>query len=281
MEEVPSSEDTRMKIIDAHFHHFQDIPFVTDELREMGHENSLEHWKQFYADHDIAAGIIMGNHTLDPEAHQYSEPFYYCVGLDQMALANYRAEDLPDLVEANLRQPRCVGIKLYTGYCPRYMTDPCYDFVYELAAKYHKPVAAHMGMTAGPGGILRYSHPLTMDEAAVLHPDVDFVMCHFGNPFLPDAAAVLEKNDNVYCDLSGLVEGVKDLDAYFAEQADYVQMLRAWMQYVENWDKFMFGTDLPAVEPANYIEWMKRLLPEQHWDAVFFDNANRIYQLGL
>ena len=56
-----------------------------------------------------------------------------------------------------------------------------------------------MGQTAGSRAYLKYSHPLTLDEAAVRHPDVNFVMCHFGNPWLLDAAAV-EKNENVMTD---------------------------------------------------------------------------------
>ena len=31
----------------------------------------------------------------------------------------------------------------------------------------------------------------------------------------------------------------------------------------------------------NYIEFIRRLVPREHHQAVFFDNANRIYQLGL
>ena len=65
------------------------------------------------------------------------------------------------------------------------------------AASYKKPVAIHTGATAGSNALLKYSHPLTLDEAAVAHPDVQFVMCHIGNPFLMDAAAVLEKNGNM------------------------------------------------------------------------------------
>ncbi len=270
-----------MKIIDAHFHIFPDHPFAAEQLRAHGHENTYPHLFECYDELGIVGGIVMGNHQLEPEYHRYPDPLFYCVGLDDMALAQYPVEALPALVESNLQNPRCVGIKLYTGYHPLYLTDPFYDFVYELAAKYHKPVTAHMGMTAGSDAMLKYSHPLTIDDAAVLHPDVDFVMCHFGNPFLAEAAAVLEKNDNVFCDLSGLIEGVKDWDVYFEEQAGYVQMLRTWMAYVENWDKFMFGTDLPAVNLGNYVEFIKRLIPERHWDAVFFENANRIYNLGL
>jgi len=30
-----------------------------------------------------------------------------------------------------------------------------------------------------------------------------------------------------------------------------------------------------------YIEFVKRLVPEKYWEKVFFDNADRIYRLGL
>ena len=270
-----------MRIIDAHFHIFPDHPFVAKQLQANGHENTYTNLFDCYQDLGIVSGIVMGNHRLEPEYHQYPEPLFYCVGLDDMVLEQYPNEALPDLVESNLKNPRCVGIKLYTGYHPTYLSDPFYNFVYELAAKYQKPVAAHMGMTAGSDALLKYSHPLTIDEAAVMHPDVNFIMCHFGNPFLAEAAAVLEKNDNVFCDLSGLIEGVKDWDIYFEEQSGYVQQLRTWMAYVENWDKFMFGTDLPAVNLGNYVAFIKRLIPERYWNAVFFENANRIYNLNL
>ena len=175
----------------------------------------------------------------------------------------------------------CVGVKLYPGYNAVYVSDPMYAPVYALARKYRKPVAVHMGMTAMSGARLKYSHPLTLDEVAADWPDVQFVMCHFGNPFLADAAAVLEKNPNVAADLSGLLEGITDLDRYFAVQAGYVAQLRLWMEYVCHWEKFLFGTDFPGVNVGNYIEFIRRLVPREHHQAVFFDNANRIYQLGL
>ena len=82
-----------------------------------------------------------------------------------------------------------------------------------------------MGLTAFSRAHLKYCHPLALDEVAADHPDTQFVMCHFGNPFLEAAAAVVEKNPNVAADLSGLLEGRVDLDAYFREQAGYVFLL--------------------------------------------------------
>ena len=53
------------------------------------------------------------------------------------------------------------------------------------------------------------------------------------------------------------------------------------MYAVNNWDKFMFGTDWPIVNLGEYIEFFKRIVPEKNWDEVFFENANRVYHLGL
>ena len=43
----------------------------------------------------------------------------------------------------------------------------------------------------------------------------------------------------------------------------------------------MYGTDWPIVNLEEYIRFIQHLVPEKHWDKVFFENANRIYGLGL
>ena len=269
-----------MKIIDAHFHLFGPDPGAGEGPGRYrpGAERLLAQWGEL----DIVAGVVMGNHSLEPDYHRYPAPMSYCIGLDSHVLLAQLGQDRAvQLVEDNLRRPQCVGIKLYPGYNPQHLSDPMYAPFYELARAYHKPVAVHMGQTAGCSGKLKYSHPLALDEVAVDWPDVQFVMCHFGNPFLADAAAVLEKDPNVCADLSGLLDGPVDLDAYFVRQRAYVEQLRCWLEYVERWDKFLFGTDFPGVDVANYVQFIRRLVPEAHHQAVFFDNAARVYQLEL
>ena len=270
-----------MKIIDAHFHMFPATPFGEARLKAIGHEPGFPYLQEYYKTHGFVHGVIMGNGSTDPKEHQVPKGFHYCIGLDYIGDDPDRITANIDNVEKNLQLPQCCGVKLYAGYSSVSINDPHYQPVYELAEHYGKPVAVHMGQTAHPHGVLRTSHPLNLDQAAVEHPRIQFVMCHFGNPFLADAAAVIEKNPNVAADLSGLLEGVKDLDSYFEEQAAYVMMLRGWMAYVEDWSRFMFGTDFPAVNLQNYADFCMRLIPERHRDAFFFDNANRIYQLGL
>lgn len=270
-----------MKRIDAHLHLFGADPWADELALSVGHENSQEHLNEQLARLGIVHAVVMGNHDPSPEAYQFGPQFSYCVGLDGALIQRLGPSRVPAMVEEHLRRPACCGIKLYPGYDSHYITDPIYEPYYELAGQYNKPVAVHTGQTQGPDARLKYCHPLTMDDAAVDHPHVQFVMCHFGNPFLADAAAVVEKNPNVAADLSGLLCGYEDLDGYFTGKREYIGLLRGWLGYGDYWDRLIFGTDWPGVNLENYLAFMERLLPEKHWQAVFFDNANRIYQLGL
>lgn len=274
-----------MRIIDAHLHLFPpQEPRFEETARAAGHHNSTDHLRQVYGELGIVHGVVMGNRSLETADHDYpADLFHYCVGLDSHLLdrGNAVIPDLPDRVEAHLARPSCCGVKLYPGYNRTALTDPMYEPVYALAARYHKPVAVHMGLTAFPGACLKYCHPLALDETAADHPETQFVMCHFGNPFLESAAAVVEKNPNVAADLSGLLEGRVDLESYFREQSGYFGLLRTWLTAIEKWDGLLFGTDWPIVNLGEYIAFIQALVPERHWERVFFENANRIYRLGL
>ena len=52
-------------------------------------------------------------------------------------------------------------------------------------------------------------------------------------------------------------------------------------EYLDCYDRIMFGTDWPLANLADYIRFMKEIVPEEEWEKVFFSAANRIYGLGL
>jgi hypothetical protein len=266
-------------VVDAHLHFVEKDEYFDRIALAAGHENREAHLKKEYEKNRIVHGIVMGNRSLDLEFHQYPSYLSYCVGLDSTMMKDKKQlRDAADMTEKHLKRENCVGIKLYPGYHPVYITDACYEPFYDLAKAYKKPVAVHTGETAGSKAILKYSHPLTVDEAAALHPDVQFVMCHFGNPWLNDAAAVMSKNSNVATDLSGLLEGVLKVDELFQNKSGYLGMLRGWLEYFDYRD-VMFGTDWPLVNLENYLEFIWKLVPERYWEQVFYKNACRIYGL--
>ncbi len=268
-----------MKIIDAHLHFWPGEPYFDDIAIQAGHQNTEQHLREQMQNCEIAMGIVMGNDTLNVEQHRYPSYLRYCIGLDSNFASQHALGSAVDQVEWHLQQPNCVGIKLYPGYCRGYVSDKVYHPYYELARHYHKAVAIHTGATAGADACLKYSHPLTVDEIATEYPDVQFVLCHFGSPWVQDAAAVLAKNDNVAADLSGLLEGCPDWGQLWKEQDAFFDYLRMWLAYLGRYDRLMFGTDWPLVNIPLYIRFIQQLVPEKAWEDVFFENADRIYKL--
>ncbi len=272
-----------MKIIDAHMHLFPETESYGKVMAEaVGHENTIPHLRETYLHYGIEKAVVMSNLKLSPQYHDYPEDlFHYCIGLDTHVMKGGLTPGRIEKIEANLRRDNCCGVKLYPGYVKQWLHDPEYFPIYELAQQYQKPVAVHMGLTAHPKAHLKYSHPLALDEVASDFRKTKFVLCHFGNPYLQDTVAVLCKNPNVSTDLSGLIEGAFQLEEYLQDYGGYVRMLQDWLSYAGCWEKILFGTDFPIVNYGAYIRFVSTLVPEHHWDKVFFDNANYVYKLGL
>jgi predicted TIM-barrel fold metal-dependent hydrolase len=268
-----------MKIIDAHIHFCRSDVYFDRIAAASGHLNTPEHLRAAFDALGVEQAVVMGNRGLELDRHVYPGWLSYCVGIDRIYLQGNKPESAADLVEAHLERENCVGIKLYPGYSDIPVTDPAYNIFFELAQRFGKPVAIHTGATSTDRALLKYSHPLVLDELAVRHPKVRIVMCHFGNPWLVDAAAVLEKNPNVAADLSGMLVGRTDLETYFCENSGYIDQLRTWLTYADAWDRIMFGTDWPLANLEEYISFVKHFVPEKHWDPVFYDNAKQIYGL--
>jgi len=222
--------------------------------------------------------VVMGNQSLALSDHEYPDFLSYCIGIERQSYAGGWAEALP-MIEAHFKRPACVGAKLYPGYQREHITGENHGPLFELAAQYGKPIAIHTGATASVNACLKYCHPLLLDELAVEFPRVQFVMCHYGNPFLADAAAVVSKNPNVAADLSGLLVGLVNVDQILAEQGHYVRQLQGWIEYLGVDGRLMFGTDWPLADHKGYIEFLKRIVPEKQWEAVFCQNAVEIYGL--
>ncbi|MGE4214000.1 MAG: amidohydrolase family protein [Anaerotignaceae bacterium] len=270
-----------MKIIDGHMHFRPENDGFTQVAENSGHQNNEAYIREIFQHNNICHGIVMGNFELDLENHIYPDFLSYCVGLDSNTFKEKPISYFVEMVEKHLQRENCVGIKLYPGYTHFYVYDEIYEPFYCLAKKYNKPVAIHTGAVASTkaGSLLKYSHPLTLDELAVKHPDVQFIMCHFGNPWLCDAAAVVEKNKNVAADISGILEGDFNVGVFWKESQSYITMLRTWLDYVGDYSRIIYGTDFPIVNMESYLEFAKRLIPAQHHEAVFYDNAVRIYGL--
>ncbi len=285
-----------MKIIDAHMHYFNIEGF--DELAKLAdHENSRKGWQDICEVNGIVFSVAMGNSDDAPcrfggvvprLINLGGEPFCetpynqpdnvgYCLGVDSEAITPENAEKTAQEFEYYLqRDPHCVGIEFYVWYRNGCLDGARDERLVELAKAYDVPVAMHSGETANHHGRLRYAHPLTVDEAASEHPDVRFVICHVGNPWIPDAIEVASKNENVFIDFSGLWEH-RLTPKREREIAAFRQYVRMWLEYHELWDKILYGSDWPLVNIPDNIRNLGKIVPEEHWNEFYYENALRVY----
>lgn len=257
-------------IIDAHMHYFRQTPETLSEVEQ-------DHLRC-----GIALSIAMGTGGVPgrPGVPDGVVPPWsvWCAGIDSSAIGEGEAlqRQLSDFRHA-LQESRCVGLKMYCGYHYFYPHDPRHIPFLELAEEMDLPVVLHCGDTAGSRGKVRYAHPLEVDELAMNFPRVRFVIAHFGNPWIVDAAEVAAKNDNVFLDLSGLVEGPLNLAEFQSTYRAYLDHLKLWITYLGDSSKFLYGSDWPLTGNREYIQLMAELMPEK-WHGDFFrNNAMRVF----
>ncbi|WP_342566230.1 TatD family hydrolase [Paenibacillus sp. FSL R7-0345] len=278
-----------MKIIDAHVH-YSNIEAFHETARTLANidyseKGLLEEFRQS----GVIAGVGMGVTETVPGAFPDSaalnpmrldlednlpDNLYTCVGINPLTL---HLDGQLEALEQSLREEHVVGIKLYAGYYHFNVGDEIYDPVYRLASQYNLPVVIHGGLTYSDRGLLKYSHPLSMEETFLKHRDLTFMLCHLGDPWVMDTAALLEKNPNLYSDLSGWIVGdPAKVDRLMGEQT-YTDHFRRAIVFAEKYDRLVFGTDWPLVPLTAYITFVKNLIPEVHWEDVFYNNALHVF----
>jgi predicted TIM-barrel fold metal-dependent hydrolase len=185
--------------------------------------------------------------------------------------------------DAALAAGQVRALKGYLGYLHYAPDHPGYVPYYELAARHRVPFIFHTGDTYSPRAKLRFARPLLVDDVAVDHPDVSFVLAHLGNPWLLDAAEVVYKNANVWADLSGLVVG--SADTFTAQErrdllSDQAAAVRQAFRYAERPDRFLYGSDWPLVPLAAYADFIRSVIPPAHHELVFAASARALFRLG-
>jgi predicted TIM-barrel fold metal-dependent hydrolase len=184
------------------------------------------------------------------------------------------------LVDQALEDTRIVALKGYLGYLHFEPAHPSYRRYYELAAKHRVPVMFHTGDTYSKKAKLKYAMPLGVDDVAVDHPDTNFVIAHLGNPWLLDAAEVIYKNDNVWCDLSGLIVGDKKLfrdDDWDDALSDISQRVMHALLYAEKPERILYGSDWPLIPMKGYRQFIADLLPDPWHEQAFETNARMLF----
>ena len=169
------------------------------------------------------------------------------------------------------------GIKLFPGYRPFYPHDRRLAPVYEFARKKGLPVLVHQGDTLHKDGLLKFARPIDLDEVAVRYPDVRFVLCHFGNPWIDEAAELVYKNENMYVDTSGLL--AHPSAPFFPRMVEQCrERLTAAILTVGSTDRILYGSDWPLQELSESVGLIDHLdLPREDREKILGGNARRLF----
>lgn len=134
-------------------------------------------------------------------------------------MVNPRAPGALEIAARDLSELGLRGIELFPAM---HRFDPsdealCYP-VYELAAKHRAPVFCHVGhlrvrlreLLGLPSPFdARFGNPLLLDRAAGDHPQVRFILPHFGCGSLRETAQLGAQRENVYVDTSSSNDWMK------------------------------------------------------------------------
>lgn len=278
-----------MKIIDCHLH-FSAKGIFDKTAENIGVQCTLAELNKQFTKNNIILGIGMGvdkstsnsNNLTNPQIIYHGEKQFpsflvQCLGIDASSITKENLSDTLARFEEKLTKNTTVGLKIFTGYQPFFATDKIYKPFYKLAEKYEVPVVFHMGDTANSMGKLKYSHPLIVDDIAVDYPKVKFVIAHCGTPWVQDAVEVVAKNKNVYMDLSGLMEGKFKAKKQIETFKPYLDVFRTWFNYLNNYNKLMYGSDWPLVDMKSYIKVIKSIIPPKAYEDVFYHNALTVF----
>lgn len=265
-------------IIDCHVHlnnYHEDIAVSLDE--------SLEKLQAAMTEVGVAYALVLTSYLVNPNRPSTAEVVRAIEKIPSLGVVagisylHYKERDLRELADF-LAAGLVKGLKLYPGYEPFYPHDHRLKVVYELAEEFDVPVMIHSGDTFSPLGKVKYSHPLEVDEVAVDHRNVKFVICHLGNPWLVDCMEVVYKNNNVYADFSGLVLGefTEAFEDYMEQQIEEVLL------YAGEAGHLLYGSDWPICSMKSYVEFVRQLkLSEADRRAIMYENTRKLFKLPL
>ena len=179
-------------------------------------------------------------------------------------------------IRKRISEGKIIGIKLYPGYEPFYPHDPKYKNVYNICEEFDIPVMFHSGDVMEKG-YLRYAQPLHVDEVASARPNLKIIICHMGNPWTLDTAAVTFKNENVYADMAGLFyqrldNGMK----LFLENK-----IEEFVRWNARGEKLIFGSDWPICDVGDTIKLINDNpdLSNKDRDFIFSANAKKLFKI--
>jgi len=188
-----------------------------------------------------------------------------------------RQAEAPAQLHHAIRQLGLGGLNLDPAVQRFYPNDPDSAYpVYQACAELDIPVLVQCGMSWAPGSLAKYAQPLLLEEAVQAFPSVNFIVGHFGWPWVLEAAMLAVRYPNVYLDTAILYSGTpKDVYRHvMAEQLGLDVMERSL------YHKVLFGSNYPRIDIRRSVRGLRALgLSPAAEKAVLGENASRLLKI--
>lgn len=159
------------------------------------------------------------------------------------------------------------GIKIYSGYQQIDLNSDKFINILDLAENNKLTVMFHGGYSYssmrkyGKVSIANTILPNDLTEIVKRHPSIPFIISHLSKPFLTELIDLVKFTDNVYSDMSGLI------DSKF-EKSDIPNCIEQIKRYLGECgpERLLFGTDFPV---------------QTHKDSIYMlDEAMKTYSIS-
>ncbi len=212
--------------------------------------------------------IYASNEFVANICKQYPGKFIGFASLDP------KDKNATNVLEEAITKLNLKGLKLHPPLQNFYPNDKMMWPIYEEANKLNIPIVFHVGSTPF-GSLVKLSqaNPLLIDEVAVNFPKLKIILTHLGTLWHNETFMIVEKNPNVYLDISAYPNEIRTLLT--------IEIIK---RLGEN--KLIFGTDFPMPyegklhKMKDYVECVNNLnLPEKIKEKIFYKNFENLLSI--
>lgn len=173
------------------------------------------------------------------------------------------------------------GIKVYTCYQEIDVMSDKFKMLMTLARDYRLPVMFHTGYSYatkrkyGRDTVGTPHDAGTLEVVAKHYPETKFIFSHMSKPFFHKMVRVAKENDNVFTDMSGLIDSAYDQK----EIKICIEEIKTFVGECGP-EKLLFGTDFPVQTHEHSIHFIEKAVrSEEDKQKIYYTNAVQI--LGL
>lgn len=273
-------KNNQYKIIDSHLH----LPWQ-DEYSTI--EKKLKRLQREMKENGIDYGVLIADSILDSnignneqclKAISNSNNLFLIFGFSPLE----RLDDQLIFARELLEEKKVVGMKLFPGHEDFCMNDPRIKDVINLCIKYEVPLLVHTEWNSED--YPQYSHPYFIKQIAENSPDLNIICCHIWNPRVIESLKLTRELPNVFYDISSFCMGKHYFADYpktsFPRKEKAIEYLQHLVEVCP--ERVIFGSDYGSLSIAEHLELvLESKLKEDEIKNILYENANRIFKLGL